>query len=320
MDADTSTKINNWWQKQFPDMPLLKIQELAGGQSHPCFLINESLVLKIYVRKYSWSNNSLDTGFNKAQEFQTKLSSSGFTPKILGIYENDVILEADAILMEYISGVNLSTVLYQLTEDQMFENGQLVGGLIQKINETEVLENQPFNTQELIDEIKTEFNGAKQKGLLYKEIEDFYNDLVLTCKPRIVQDNFVLVHGDIHPENLIITDLGLKLIDFDVCSFGPRFQELRILLHAACIPADLVPEELEPFYLAGILIPWFKGLISAYPELIQPEFFNEIKLIAFLEILGKFNLGENIGDKDTPRSRGMEMFRLVFEEKLLGSL
>ena len=313
-------KINKWWQKQFADKPLLKIQELTGGQSHPCFLINETVVLKIYVTKYSWSNSSADTGFTKAQEFQAKLSSSGFTPKILGIYQNDKILKADAILMEYISGVNLSTVLYKYTEDQMFENGQQVGRLIQKINQTQLMRNQSFDTQELLDEINFEFNEAKQKGLLYKEIKDFYKEFVLTYKPRIIQDEFVLVHGDIHPENLIIAGSGLKLIDFDICSFGPRFQEVRILLHAGCIPADLVPEELEPFYPAGMLMSWFKGVVNSYPELAKPEFSNEIKLIAFLEILGKFNLGDNITDKNTPRGRGMEMFRLVFDKNLIEEL
>ena len=272
------------------------------------------------MTKYSWSSGSADKSFAKAKEFQTKLFSTGFTPKILGIYENDEILEADAILMEYLCGVNLSTVLYKYTEIEMFENGQLVGSLIKKINRTQALPNKTFDTQELVDEISFEFNGAKQKNLLYKEIEDFYTSFVKTYKPRIIQDEFVLVHGDIHPENLIITDSGLKLIDFDMCSLGPRFQEIRMLLHTACIPIDLVPESLEPFYPAGTLIPWFKGVVKSYPDLVKSEFINEIKLIAFLEILGKFNLGENIGDKDTPRSRGMEMFRLVFEKELFEQL
>lgn len=320
MQQDFQTKIEQWWQKQFPDKPIIKTKELVGGQSHPCFLLNDSLVLKIYVTKFSWSSGSSDMGFAKAKEFQTKLSGSALTPKILGIYQNDQILEADAILMEYISGVNLSTVLYKYTKDQMFENGQRVGSLIKTINQTQALPNQTFDTKVLVDEIDSEFNQAKQKGLLYIEIEDFYTSFVQTYKPRIIQHDFVLVHGDIHPENLIIADSGLKVIDFDVCSFGLRFQEMRMLFHVACIPADLVPEDLEPFYPEGSLIPWFNGIVESYPELVEPGFLNAIKLIAFLEIVGKFNLGKNIGDKDSPRSRGMEMFRLVFEGELLQEL
>jgi aminoglycoside phosphotransferase (APT) family kinase protein len=320
MDNDYETKIKQWWRRSFPLRPLLSVQELKGGQSHPCFLLNQTQVLKIYVSKYSWTNSSESPDFIRAKEFQSKLSQSGFTPKILGIYEKDEILEADSIVMEYVEGVNLSTVLYTYSEDQMFENGQKVGKIIQQINQAEVISNQVFNTQQLVDQISVEFNQAKQKGLLYKEIEDFYNSFVLKYKPRIIQDDFVLVHGDIHPENLIITETGLKLIDFDVCSLGPRFQELSTLLHATYIPIDLVPEELETFYPAGILIPWFKGIVSSYPELVKSEFSNEIKLIAFLEIVGKFNLGDNISDKDTPRSRGVDMFRLVFREDLLDQL
>ena len=182
-----------------------------------------------------------------------------------------------------------------------------------------MIPNQDYQTEGLLEEIKTQFEGAKKKNLLFPQIQKAVENTLLTYQPRIIKDNFVLTHGDAHPENFILTRDDLKIIDLDMCKPSLRFVEMQMILHAVCMPANLVSIELEQYYPDGSLVSWLKGILAEYPEICPEKYLPEIKLITLLEILYKFNLSEAVTNKDTPRQRALSMYNMIFEENLLES-
>lgn len=319
-ETENLANINKWWQTNFPNQTLFGIKKFAGGQSNNCYLLNSSLVLKMYSPKFAYAIGGQSKHFEVGSHYQQLLSQTGFAPKIFAIYKNDPLLGTNAILMEYVDGKDLSQVIYTYSEEQKYQTGREIGKLLRSFHSAEIIPNQKYDTQVLINQTKEEYEGAKTKGLIYPELADSVESMINNYEPRIIVDNFVLTHGDAHLENFIVTKTGLRVIDLDTCSLDLPIHDMRMLLHTACMPINIVAVELEKFYSSGSLISMLKGVINEYPQVCPSKYIAEIKLIALLEILNKFNLPNSLVDKDTPRIRAMEMFNIVFEENLLESI
>jgi len=305
---DLKLNIELWWKVNFPETPFKSLVEFIAGQSHPCFLINSDCVLKIYFE---------GEHFATASHFQAVLISSGLVPKLLRVFPDDNFLGADAILMEFIQGQDLSKSLITASEIQKFDTGKQIGSILKTVHNTDAKTDQSFDTKELFTIAQDNLKKAQSMAFMPKHIYDLANQFIINYTPKIIIEDRVIVHGDAHPENFIQQKSKLFLIDWDIASMGMRIYETRMLLHMALMPANLVAQELEQYYPEGSLVTLLKGILEVYPEILPAKYLPEIKLIALAEILGHFDLDDSIKNKVTPVKRASYMFEQIFIDDIL---
>lgn len=63
---------------------------------------------------------------------------------------------------------------------------------------------------------------------MYRRLKDIHTDL---CERWPSDDSDVIVHGDMHPGNVLVDDSGQYLIDFDQASLGPRAWDVVPLIN-----------------------------------------------------------------------------------------
>ena len=317
----TNINIQKWWKHNFSNRKLKSISLLPGGQSNLCYLINRELVLKIYKPKYEYAIGNQKAYFEVGSQFQHTLNSSGFTPRVLGVYPKDELLQASAILMEFIKGEDLSKVLaYSNDRSTQYSIGKKIGEILRIIHQTKTIPDREYNTQKSLDIAKSKLSKAIQKKFIPTHIQNLSEQFISNYKSKVITQDFVLVHGDAHLENFIKQGNELFVIDFDMCSMGLNFLELRMILHLAFMPANLVAEELEIFYPNGSMLTLLKGIINSYPQIMPQEYLPEIKLIALTEILQRFNLNISLENNSIHIERASQMFKQIFVESLLENI
>ncbi|MCL2540117.1 MAG: aminoglycoside phosphotransferase family protein [Firmicutes bacterium] len=88
-------------------------------------------------------------------------------------------------------------------------------------------------------------------------------------------NDFVLIHNDMHFDNIFYKDGNLKLIDFESSRFNPVDKELEIIYYMAEMPWKHASEENEKFVKAEdytTLIHYFK---KHYPEMFDVPYLEK---------------------------------------------
>jgi aminoglycoside phosphotransferase (APT) family kinase protein len=310
------SQIQEWWNKYFPDEILKCVETPSGGATTQTFILNRSKLLKIYI---SQDGSEVKDKFfeNALRRLETLKDSEFFSPRILCESAKSKVFEAPFICYEFIESTDLSSILYKLYPDELFANGKTIGSIIKKLHTLTTVSDQECNTQNLLDLAQKALEFESENNLLDVKVKEIMLKFVSEYKPRIIKTDFVLVHNDLHPENYLRDESGIDfLIDFDMSFVGWKLFELRKLLYAALIPRYLVNQKLDDFYQNKSMIPFFKGLISIYPELFSYEFLDEIKLLMMPQGLNNLKRLQGSDDFDLTQ----DLFRMIFVDNILETL
>jgi aminoglycoside phosphotransferase (APT) family kinase protein len=308
-----NNQIQEWWSEYFPDETLNSIETPSGGATTQTFILNRGKLLKVYISK--------DGSETKGAYFENTIGAMRvledldfFSPRVLCESAKSKVFEAPFICYEFIESTDLSNILYKLNPDEQFTNGKKIGEIIKQLHTLTTASDQEYNTQNLLDLAQKALEFELENNLLDGEVQEIMIKFLSEYKPRIIKTDFVLVHNDLHPENYLRDVLESDfLIDFDMSFVGWKIFELRKLLYAALIPKYLVSEKLDDFYPNKSMIPFFKGLISVYPELFSYEFLDEIKLLMMPQGLNNLKRLQGSDDFDLTQ----DLFRMIFKENVL---
>ena len=201
---------------------------------------DEHLLLRIS------SNEEYDI---KKKEFEIieKYSKLGFQmsmPKGFGVCNEN---QNTYMLLTWLEGCDLETVLPQLTEKEQYQLGRQAGKILQKIHSVQLAkEDIPVKTKKekkLLQLAKYEESGLRIPN---DEIAVRY---VKENIDQIWKKSPVYLHGDFHPGNLIyMKDASIGVIDFNRWEVGDPFEEFY---------------KLENFGIESS-IPYCIGQIDAY--------------------------------------------------------
>jgi thiamine kinase-like enzyme len=310
-------KVIKWIGTNHPDIQLTSLELLNGGQTNICYLINKDMVLKIFKSPTSLVKTiNSDRYFRNTSIIKTKIDN---TPQIIGVYENDQILRTSAILMKYIHGEALSNSLYNFDEKYQLLLGRKIAKTLKNFHNTNVLKNQYFDTQPLLEKLITKLYFAKSFGNpVIQSIIDYANSFAVNYKPRDIKTTYVTCHNDAHLNNFIVgKNRSLHLIDFDQVRLAPSFMEAKTIINSCLVPESYMTDNWRAKYSNLTFPNLLKSIIFNYPQLINSGNVEEVKLVMLTQLITRFEEDITHPEYQLIISWSIKQFDAIFKQNIL---
>lgn len=252
-----------------------KYEKINVGFTNTIFIVNNMYVVKICT------NPDNEKNFVKEIKFYKANKDNELIPKLY--YSN---VEKDAIpyyyeIIEKIEGVSLYNIWHTLNRNQREDIiKQLCDAMKQFHRNVGESYDWTKKTSELFINL---YNKAKELNIFDNEerelIENAYSkfDIYLELK------EFVLVHNDLHFDNIFYNDGKIKLIDFERSIYAPRDFELDILYRMIRKPWKFASEETEEYTRLEDYENIMMYIEKYYPELIHID--NLYKRLAIYDMV-----------------------------------
>ena len=215
------------------------INKINIGFTNTIYNVDDKYIIKIC------SDIKNEINFQKEIDFYNTNKDNDLIPKLYYAdnTKNDVPYFYE--ILEKIDGVTLYNVWHTLNENEREDViKQLCAAMknmhsnVGKYYDWVEYNKERFNL--LFDEVK------KQKLLNEKEIK-ILNEVYSLFDKYLISDEVVLVHNDIHFDNIFINNGKIKIIDFERSMYAPRDFDLHILYFMIRKPWKHASEECEKY-------------------------------------------------------------------------
>ena len=184
-------------------------------------------------------------------------------------------------ILEKINGVSLYDVWHTFSEEKREDT---VKQLCDAMKQFHSNKGQSYDwVKRISDLFITFYNKAKELNILTNEEQELLEKAYSKFSEYLQSDEFVLIHNDLHFDNIFYDNGKIKLIDFERSIYAPRDFELDILYRMIRKPWKFASEENEQY----VKLEDYKNIMSYiekyYPELIHID--NLYQRLAIYDIV-----------------------------------
>ena len=237
------------------------IEKINVGFTNTLYKINDLYIVKVCTdidNEEEFRNEINFYNSNKDNDLIPKLYYSSTDKKDIPYYYE---------VLEKVSGVSLYNVWHTYTEEQRED---IIRQLCYAMKKMHKVKGNKYNWSEYM----------KQKfDLLYKKAKelDIFNDEEQILLEHAYADfdkylesnEFVLVHNDLHFDNIFVYDGKIKIIDFERSMYAPKDFELDILYRMIRKPWKFASEETEEYTDVNQYSNIMSYVNKYYPELVN---------------------------------------------------
>ena len=262
-------KIINKHESLFGNNPV--VNKINVGFTNTLYNINNAYILKICT------NIDNEEKFKKEINFYNSNKDNDLIPKLYfsSIDKNNVPYMYE--ILEKIDGVSLYDVWYKLSE---LEREEIIKQLC------EAMKRFHSNKGELYDWVKRTgdlfncyYEKAKELNVFSKEELSMLDNAYLKFPELLKSDEFVLVHNDLHFDNIFYNNGRIKLIDFERSIYAPKDFELDILYRMIRKPWKFASEEIEQYTKLSDYENIMSYIEKYYPEIIKtPNLYRRLAI------------------------------------------
>ncbi|MDT2815274.1 phosphotransferase [Vagococcus carniphilus] len=275
MDLNQLMKQNNW-QKVIP------IQK--GWSADEKYQVitkeGESLLLRV-SDKSNWKEKQVE--FQRIQLFNQLPDLMSRVIKLEEIPHTDKIF----MLLSYLEGNDLESVLPLLTEENQYDLGIEAGKILKKFHQIDIEVDEAMILRKLQDKKIHQLNrflNSQYTSLPQVEVLEKY---VRENSYQILQQSVSLQHGDFHAGNLIYTNnKKVGVIDFNRSDIGDPYEEFYKL--------QMFGKESSQLFVKGIIMGYFENDV---PE----SFWGMQKFYVFHTSLFSITWAENFFKEDVEK-------------------
>lgn len=257
----------------FGDNPI--VNRINVGFTNTLYNVNDKYIIKICT------DLDNEEKFKKEIAFYNSNTDNDLIPKLYysSIDKTEVPYMYEVI--EKIDGVSLYDVWHKLDES---EKEQIIKQLCEAMKKFHSNKGIAYDWVEKTSNLFiTYLEKAKEKDLFSQQELSLLNDAYLRFPELLKSDEFVLVHNDLHFDNVFYKDGKIKLIDFERSIYAPKDFELDIIYRMIRKPWKFASEENEQYTKLSDYENIMSYIEKYYPELIHTE--NLYKRLAIYDIV-----------------------------------
>ena len=237
------------------------IERINVGFTNVIYIINNKYILKIC------SNSTNENNFLNEINFYKNNNIQDYIPKLY--YSNTEKNEVPYLyeITEKVEGQTLFHIWHRLNEIERKEIINKLCNIMRQIHSN--IKTEYDWTQFIKDKFIKYYNIISKMNILNTEENNIVKIAYSLFDSYLKTDSFVLVHNDIHFDNIIYHENEIKIIDFERSLSAPIDFELDILLRMINNPIKFASEETEQYVKKEDyqnIIPYLKEL---YPELFR---------------------------------------------------
>ena len=272
---DLIVKIN---ESLFGTNPI--IEKINVGFTNTLYRINDSYIVKVCTD----INNEED--LKKEIDFYNSNKENTLIPKL---YYSDTMKEDVPYfyeILEKVNGVSLYNVWHTYSEEQRED---IIRQLCDAMKQMHSIKGDRYNWTEYM---KKEFNPlyekAKELNIFSDEEQKLLEQAYYDFDKYLESDEFVLVHNDLHFDNVFVDNGKIKIIDFERSMYAPRDFELDIFYRMIRKPWKFASEESEEYTEAGQYLNVMSYVNKYYPEIVNtPNLYERLGIYDIVYFLAQ---------------------------------
>lgn len=252
-------------QDLFGDTPT--IEKINVGFTNTIYNINDSYILKICT------NVDNENNFQKEINFYNSNKDNTLIPKLYSSSTNKDEIPYYYEIIEKVNGVSLYNVWHTFREDVREE---IIKQLCTAMKQIHSNTGEKYDwTTKFKSEFSCSYSKAKELNIFNEEETTLIEHAYSKFERYLESDDFVLVHNDLHFDNIFYDNGKIKLIDFERSMYAPKDFELDILYRMIRKPWKFASEETEEFTDESDYTNIKLYVEKYYPELVNIPFLNE---------------------------------------------
>ena len=251
------------------------VEKINVGFTNTIYDVDNKFIIKICTN----ANN--EENFKKEIEFYKSNKDNGVIPKLYFSNADKEHIPYFYEIIEKVEGVTLYNVWHTFSEEQ---RDDVIRQLCDAMKYMHANKGESYNW---IDYLKSKFvplfEQAKERNLFDDEEVNLLEN-VYDCFEQYLESNeFVLIHNDLHFDNIFINDGKIKIIDFERSIYAPKDFELDILYRMIRKPWKFASDDTEEFTDEKDYLTIMAYIEKYYPELINTD--NLYKRLAIYDMI-----------------------------------
>ena len=282
-----------------------QVSKINIGFTNTLYNVDDKYIIKVCT------DETNEDKFKKEINFYNSNKDNTLIPKlyISNTDKNDVPYMYE--ILEKIDGVSLYDVWYKLDES---EREEIIKQLCEAMKKFHSNKGKTYDWAKRTSDLFVGlYEKAKQSKIFSDEELIELNDAYLKFPELLKSDEFVLVHNDLHFDNIFYKNGKIKLIDFERSLYAPKDFELDILYRMIRKPWKFASEENEQYTKLSDYENIMNYIEKYYPELIHID--NLYKRLAIYDIVYFLNQYINAPQYDELKQDVLKAVEIVTTEK-----
>ena len=263
----------------FRDNPI--INRIDVGFTNTIYNVDDKYIIKIC------SDIENEPRFQKEIDFYNINKNNNLIPKLYYSDNSKKNVPYFYEILEKIGGTTLYNVWHTFSEPQREEVIRQLCEAMKKMhsNVGEYYDWAEYNKERF----NTLFDEAKKQQLFNKEEIQILGKVYSLFDKYLISDEVVLIHNDIHFDNIFIDSGRIKIIDFERSMYAPKDFDLHILYYMVRQPWKHASEECERYTKVEDYANIMKYIEKYYPEIIHiPNLFKRLAIYDVIYELSHF--------------------------------
>ena len=251
------------------------VEKINVGFTNAIYKVNNSFIVKIC--------NDIDNEdkFKKEIDFYKANATNNLIPKLFYSNTEKTDIPYYYEILEKINGVSLYDVWHTFSEEQR-EN--IIKQLCEAMRRFHSNKGESYDwVKRTSDLFMNSYNKAKELNLFTSEEQELLEGAYSSFNEYLESDEFVLIHNDLHFDNVFYDNGKIKLIDFERSIYAPREFELDILYRMIRKPWKFASEGNEQYAKLEDYENIMTYIEKYYPELIHID--NLYQRLAIYDIV-----------------------------------
>ena len=256
------------------------VEKINVGFTNTLYKINDSYIVKVCTdidNEEEFKNEINFYNSNKDNTLIPKLYYSSTDKKDVPYFYE---------VLEKISGVSLYNVWHTYSEEQRED---IIRQLCDAMKQMHSIKGDRYNwTEHMKKEFNPLYEKAKELNIFSDEEQKLLEQAYAEFDKYLESYEFVLVHNDLHFDNIFVYDGKIKIIDFERSIFAPKDFELDIFYRMIRKPWKFASEETEEYTDVSHYLNIMSYVNKYYPDLVNtPNLYERLGIYDIVYFLAQ---------------------------------